>query len=90
VATGLAGAVYAHALGAVQPDVVFGRFFSIAPLLMATLGGRSLPGPAAAAVTFYLVSELVFHPVAPALHQLPYALALIAVALLLPARRRMP
>jgi len=90
VATGLAGAVYAHALGAVQPDVVFGRFFSIAPLLMATLGGRSLPGPAAAAVTFYLVSELVFHPLAPALHQLPYGIALIAVALLLPAWRRMP
>jgi len=90
VSTGLAGAVYAHMLGAVEPNVVFGSFFSIAPLLMATLGGRSLLGPAAAAVTFYLVSELVFHPLAPALHQLPYALALIAVALFLPAWRRMP
>lgn len=89
VATGLAGAVYAHTLGAVEPNVVFGSFFSIAPLLMATLGGRSLLGPAAAAVIFYLVSELVFHPLAPALHQLPYALALIAVALVLPAWRRM-
>jgi branched-chain amino acid transport system permease protein len=90
LATGLAGAVYAHTLGAVEPNVVFGSFFSLAPLLMATLGGRSLLGPAAAAVIFYLVSELVFHPLAPALHQLPYALALIAVALFLPARRRMP
>lgn len=90
VATGLAGAVYVHTLGAVEPNVVFGSFFSIAPLLMGTLGGRSLLGPAAAAMIFYLVSELVFHPLMPALHQLPYALALIAVALVLPARRRMP
>jgi branched-chain amino acid transport system permease protein len=90
MATGLAGAVYAHTLGAVEPNVVFGSFFSIAPLLMATLGGRSLVGPAAAAVIFYFVSELVFHPLAPALHQLPYALALIGIALFLPARWRMP
>jgi len=36
------------------------------------------------------VSELVFHPLAPALHQLPYALALIAVTLIRPAWRRIP
>jgi len=90
VATGLAGAAYAHTLGAVEPDVVFGRVFSIAPLVMATLGGRSLLGPSAAAVALYLVSELVFHPLAPALHQLPYALALIAVTLIRPAWRRIP
>jgi branched-chain amino acid transport system permease protein len=88
VATGLAGAVYAHTLGTVEPDVVFGPSFSIAPLVTATLGGRGLLGPAVAAVAFYLVSELVFHPLAPTLHQLPYALALIAVALVLPSRRR--
>jgi branched-chain amino acid transport system permease protein len=89
--TGLAGAVYAHMLGAVEPDVVFGPFFSIAPLVIATLGGRrTLLGPAVAAVALELVSELVFHPLAPALHQLPYALALIAVTLVLPPRWRVP
>ncbi|MBI4635056.1 MAG: branched-chain amino acid ABC transporter permease [Candidatus Rokubacteria bacterium] len=83
--TGLAGSVYAHTVRAVEPDVVFNRFFSIVPLVMATFGGLyTLLGPTLAAITLYLASELLLHPYLPALHQLPYALALIVVILYLP------
>ncbi len=84
--TGLGGALYAHTVGFIQPDLVFSPSFSLLPLIMATFGGtRTLLGPTLGALTLYLTSELVFHPLLPRLHQLPYALALIAVALALPA-----
>ncbi len=83
--TGLAGALYAHTVRVLEPDLAFGRFFSILPLVLAMVGGlHSLLGPAVAALLLHLLSELVLHPLAPALHRLPYALALIAVLLLLP------
>jgi branched-chain amino acid transport system permease protein len=83
--TALAGGLYVHSIGVVEPDLVFSRSFSILPLVMATLGGlHTLFGPAAAALGLYLLSELLLHPYAPALHQVPYALALIVVTLYLP------
>ena len=69
----------------VEPDLIFSRYFSILPLVMATFGGlHTLLGPAMAALGLYLVSELLLHPYVPAFHQLPYALALIVVVLYLP------
>lgn len=83
--TGLGGALYAHTVGFIQPDLVFSPSFSLLPLIMAIFGGtRTLLGPTLGALTLYLTSELVFHPLLPRLHQLPYALALIAVVLALP------
>jgi branched-chain amino acid transport system permease protein len=83
--TGVAGALYAHAVRFVEPDLVFGRGLSIVPLVMATFGGvGTLLGPAAGALALYLASEVVFQRAWPGLHQLPYALALIAVVLVLP------
>lgn len=83
--TALSGGLYAHTIGVVEPDLVFSRSFSILPLVMAAFGGlHTLWGPAVAALGLYLSSELLFHPYAPALHQIPYALALIAVVLYLP------
>jgi branched-chain amino acid transport system permease protein len=83
--TGVAGALYAHAVRFVEPDLVFGRGLSILPLVMATFGGvGTLLGPAAGALALYLASEVVFQRAWPGLHQLPYALALIAVVLVLP------
>jgi branched-chain amino acid transport system permease protein len=83
--TGLAGGLYAHTVRVVEPDLAFSRSFSILPLVLATVGGLdSLLGPAVAALLLHLSSELLLHPIAPALHQLPYALALIAVILGLP------
>lgn len=83
--TGAAGGLYAHMVRVVAPDLVFSVWYSLAPLIMATLGGpRTALGPAAAAVGLYLVSELVLQPLVPALHQVGYALALIAAVLFLP------
>jgi branched-chain amino acid transport system permease protein len=83
--TGLAGGLYVHTIRVVEPDLVFGRYYSILPLVMATFGGlHTLLGPPAAALGLYLLSELGLHPYAPVLHQVPYALALIVVILYLP------
>jgi branched-chain amino acid transport system permease protein len=83
--TGAGGAVYAHAVRYVEPDLVFGRAVSILPLVMATFGGPlALLGPAAGALVLYLASELLFQPLMPRLHQLPYALALVLTLLAFP------
>ena len=83
--TALAGGLYVHMVRVAEPDLMFSRYFSLLPLVMATFGGLyTLLGPAIAALGLYLVSELLLHPLAPAFHQLPYALALIVVALYLP------
>ncbi len=80
VFTGLGGALYAHLVRVVEPDLVFNRYYSILPLVMATFGGLgTLLGPAAAAIALYLLSELVLHPVDPVLNQLGYAFVLILV-----------
>jgi branched-chain amino acid transport system permease protein len=83
--TGAGGALFVHGVRVVEPDLAFGRGVSVLPLVMALFGGaRPLLGPALGAVGLHLVSELVFQPLWPRLHQLPYALALIAVLLALP------
>lgn len=83
--TGLGGALYAHIVRVVEPDLVFNSYYSILPLVMATFGGlHTILGPAAAAIGLFLLSELVLHPVDPALNQLGYALALILVVLFWP------
>jgi branched-chain amino acid transport system permease protein len=83
--TAVGGALYAHAVRYLEPDLAFGRGISILPLVMATFGGiHTRLGPPAGALALYLASELLFQPVLPRLHQLPYALALVAVVLWLP------
>ncbi|MBI2469213.1 MAG: branched-chain amino acid ABC transporter permease [Candidatus Rokubacteria bacterium] len=83
--TGIGGALYAHAVRFLEPDLAFSRGVSILPLVMATFGGvHTLLGPPAGAVLLYLGSELLLQPTLPRLHQLPYALALILVVLCLP------
>lgn len=83
--TAVGGALYAHAVRFVDPDLVFGRTVSLVPLVMATFGGvLSLLGPPAGALVLYLGAELVFQPLMPHLHQLPYALALVVTVLCLP------
>jgi branched-chain amino acid transport system permease protein len=83
--TAVGGALYAHAVRFVEPDLVFGRSLSLLPLVMATFGGAlSLLGPACGALLLYLGSELVFQPILPRFHQLPYALALVVSVLAFP------
>jgi branched-chain amino acid transport system permease protein len=81
----LCGALYAHAVRFLEPDLVFGSAFSLRPLVMATFGGvHALLGPAGGALALHLAAELVFQPLLPRVHQLPYALALVVVVLWLP------
>jgi branched-chain amino acid transport system permease protein len=83
--TGLVGGLYVHVVRLVEPDLVFSRYYSILPLIMATFGGpHSRLGPAVAAVGLYLLTELLLTPLAPALRQSLYALVLILVILYLP------
>ena len=83
--TAAGGALYAHSVRVLEPDLAFGRALSILPLVMATFGGvRTLLGPTAGAAVLYLASELVLQPTLPRLHQVPYALALVLVVLVLP------
>ncbi|HEV8307687.1 MAG TPA: branched-chain amino acid ABC transporter permease [Methylomirabilota bacterium] len=83
--TAAGGALYAHTVRFLEPDLVFGRLLSILPLVMATFGGaRTLLGPPAGALLLYLTSELALGPTLPRLHQLPYAVALIVAVLVLP------
>jgi branched-chain amino acid transport system permease protein len=83
--TGLGGGLYVHMVRVVEPDLVFNRYYSVLPLVMAIFGGiHTLLGPATAALALYLLSELVLHPLLPALHQAGYALALIVVVLYWP------
>src|SRR5262249_45766225 len=83
--TAAGGALYAHAVRFIEPDLVFGRTLSLLPLIMAVFGGlHALLGPAAGALLLYLASEVVLQPAFPRLHQLPYAAALLAGVLFLP------
>jgi branched-chain amino acid transport system permease protein len=83
--TAVGGALYAHSVRFIEPDLVFGRSVSLLPLVMATFGGAlPLLGPAGGALLLYLGSELVFQPLLPRLHQVPYALALVVTVLALP------
>jgi branched-chain amino acid transport system permease protein len=83
--TAAGGALYAHAVRFIEPDLVFGRALSLLPLIMAVFGGvHALLGPVAGALLLYLVSEVVLQPALPRLHQLPYAAALILAVLVLP------
>jgi branched-chain amino acid transport system permease protein len=83
--TAVGGAVYAHAVRFIEPDLVFGRSLSLLPLVMAMFGGAlPLLGPAVGALVLYLGSELIFQSLLPRFHQLPYALALVATVLVLP------
>jgi len=83
--TAVTGGLFAHAVRFIDPDLVFGRGFSLLPLVMATFGGvHTLLGPPAGALVLYLASEIVLQPMLPRLHQLPYAVALVLVVLCLP------
>ena len=82
VLTGLAGGVYAATARSVDVEGVFGRFHSILPVVTATVGGvHTLAGPALATIGLHLLSEVALHPYLPTLHQVPYAIVLVAVIL---------
>lgn len=83
--TGVGGALYAHLLHFLEPDVAFSVSVSSLPLVMSLFGGLvSLAGPLIGGLTLYLVGELVFQSYFPTWHQVLYGATLIFVVLYMP------
>lgn len=83
---GISGACYAHLVGCIGPDLVYGIHFSAVPMIFALCGGRfTILGPALAALILYPLDQFVFHPLLPAGHEFLYGFVLILSILFLPA-----
>ncbi len=83
--TGMGGACYAHLVGYIGPELVYGIHFSALPMILSICGGRfTILGPALAALTIYPVDQFIFHPLFPAGHEFFYGLVLILTVLFLP------
>jgi branched-chain amino acid transport system permease protein len=83
--TGAGGAVYAHLLHYLEPNVAFSVSVSSLPLVMSLFGGlASLAGPLIGGLTLYLVDALVFQSLFPAWHQVLYGATLVFVVLYMP------
>lgn len=83
--TGAGGACYAHLVGYIGPELVYGIHFSAIPMILAICGGRfTILGPALAALIIYPVDQFIFHPLFPAGHEFFYGLVLILTVLFLP------
>lgn len=82
---GVAGALFAHSVGYLDPSSAFSLHFSAAPLIMALLGGAlTLWGPLVGALGLYLLNELVLAPLFPTFHDAFYGLAVVLVFLFMP------
>jgi len=83
--TGIGGACYAHLVGCIGPELVYGIHFSAIPMILAICGGRfTILGPALAALIIYPVDQFIFHPLFPAGHEFFYGLVLMLTVLFLP------
>lgn len=84
--TGIGGACYAHLVGCIGPELVYGIHFSAIPMVFAICGGRfTILGPALAALIIYPIDQFIFHTLFPAGHEFLYGLVLILTVLFLPA-----
>ncbi len=85
-ATAIAGAIYAHLVGSVEPVIVFSPSFSVLPLVLGMVGGALHPlGGLLGTLALYPIDEFVFRPALPQAHALLYGLALVALLMLRPA-----
>lgn len=83
--TGVGGALYAHLLHFLEPNLAFNVSMSSLPLVMSLFGGLvSLAGPLVGGLTLYLVDELIFQSLFPTWHQVLYGATLIFVVLYMP------
>jgi branched-chain amino acid transport system permease protein len=84
-ATGVAGALHAHALRHLDPATAFHPQFSVMPMVMGFVGGADrLAGPLLGALALYLVNELLLQRWFPTLHLLFYGVAIALAILYLP------
>ncbi len=83
--TGVCGALYAHIIHYIEPEIVYGLSFSAIPLVMSMFGGMlTVIGPVLGATILYLTNELIFHPISTTAHELMYGLAIVIVILFMP------
>lgn len=76
--TGLAGAIYAHMIGVLEPSMVFGLHISAVPLVFSFFGGRFASlGPLLGAFILYCLDQFLIAPLFPDSHQAVYGLIII-------------
>lgn len=82
---GIAGALYAHILGLIEPPLVFSLHLSALPLVFSIFGGRTrVLGPVLGALILYPLEQLVFQPLLPMGHSAVYGLVIILTIFLFP------
>jgi len=82
---GISGALYAHLVRYIGPELVYGIHFSAVPMIFAICGGRfTIIGPALAALILYPLDQFIFHPLLPAGHEFLYGVVLILAILFAP------
>jgi branched-chain amino acid transport system permease protein len=75
---GIAGGLYVHIMGLVEPALVFNLHLSVLPLVFCIFGGHSrVWGPVLGAVILYPLEQLVLMPFLPMGHSALYGLVII-------------
>jgi branched-chain amino acid transport system permease protein len=83
--TGLAGALYAHIMGLVEPALVFNLHLSVLPLVFSIFGGSSrVLGPVLGAFILYPLEQLFLMPWFPMGHSAVYGLVIIMTIFFFP------
>jgi branched-chain amino acid transport system permease protein len=82
---GIAGALYVHIMGLVEPALVFNLHLSVMPLIFSVFGGRTrILGPVLGAFILYPLEQLFLMPVLPMGHSALYGLVIILTIFLFP------
>jgi branched-chain amino acid transport system permease protein len=82
---GVAGALYAHLMGLVEPGLVFNLHLSVLPLVFCLFGGSArVWGPVLGSFILYPLEQLWLMPVFPMGHSAIYGLVIILTIFLVP------
>lgn len=83
--SGIAGALYAHIMGLVEPALVFNLHLSVLPLIFSIFGGSlRVLGPVLGAFILYPLEQLVLLPLFPMGHSAVYGLVIILTIFFFP------
>ncbi len=82
---GIAGALYAHILGLIEPALVFSLHISALPLVFSIFGGRTqVLGPILGALILYPLEQIFLQPLFPTGHAAVYGLVIILTIFFFP------
>ncbi len=82
---GIAGALYAHIMGLVEPALVFNLHLSVLPLVFSIFGGSTMVfGPVLGALILYPLEQLFLMPLFPMGHSALYGLVIILTIFFFP------